>query len=67
MTRGAFSVMIVAMAAQIGLGILNVIHASPLHLALTHQFGAVVLFAMILRARHHARYPFETSIRGAIR
>ncbi|WP_304615149.1 heme A synthase [Paracoccus sp. (in: a-proteobacteria)] len=66
-TRGAFSVMIVAMAAQIGLGILNVIHASPLHLALTHQFGAVVLFAMILRARHHARYPFETSIRGAIR
>ena len=66
-TRGAFSVMIAAMAAQIGLGILNVIHASPLHLALTHQFGAVVLFAMILRARHHARYPFETSIRGAIR
>ncbi|TYP60817.1 cytochrome c oxidase assembly protein subunit 15 [Stutzerimonas stutzeri] len=66
-TRGAFSVMIVAMAAQIGLGILNVIHASPLHLALTHQFGAVVLFAMILRARHHARYPIETSIRGAIR
>ncbi len=66
-TRGAFSVMIVALAAQIGLGILNVIHASPLHLALAHQFGAVVLFAMILRARHHARYPFETSIRGAIR
>ncbi len=66
-TRGAFSVMIVAMAVQIGLGILNVVHASPLHLALTHQFGAVVLFAMLLRARHHARYPFETSIRGAIR
>ena len=66
-TRGAFTVMIVAMAAQIGLGILNVMHASPLHLALTHQFGAVVLFAMILRARHHARYPIETSIRGAKR
>ncbi|RJL05973.1 heme A synthase [Paracoccus aestuarii] len=66
-TRGAFGVMIVAMAAQIGLGILNVIHASPLHLALAHQFGAVVLFAMILRARHYARYPIETSIRGASR
>lgn len=66
-TRGAFTVMIVVMAAQIGLGIMNVIHASPLHLALTHQFFAVVLFAMILRARHHARYPFETSIRGVIR
>lgn len=66
-TRGAFTVMIVAMAAQIGLGILNVIHASPLPLALTHQFGAVVLITMILRARHHARYPVETSIRGAKR
>ncbi|MEE2860406.1 MAG: heme A synthase [Pseudomonadota bacterium] len=66
-TRGAFTVMIVALAVQIGLGIMNVIHASPLHLALTHQFGAVVLFAMILRARHHARYPHETSIRGVTR
>ncbi|MDO5648527.1 heme A synthase [Paracoccus sp. (in: a-proteobacteria)] len=66
-TRGAFTVMIVGMGAQIGLGILNVLHASPLPLALTHQFGAVVLFALILRARHHARYPFETSIRGGVR
>nr|WP_111298223.1 heme A synthase [Paracoccus saliphilus] len=66
-TRGAFSVMIVAMAAQIGLGIMNVIHASPLELALAHQLGAVVLFTLILRARHHARYPIETSIRGVAR
>ena len=66
-TRGAFSVMIVAVAAQIGLGILNVIHASPLELALAHQLGAVVLFTQILRARHHARYPIETSIRGVAR
>ncbi|MBM3605502.1 MAG: heme A synthase [Alphaproteobacteria bacterium] len=66
-TRGAFTVMIVAMAAQIGLGILNVMHAAPLHLALTHQLGAVALFALILRARHHARYPVETSIRGVTR
>ncbi|MDM7459503.1 MAG: COX15/CtaA family protein [Paracoccus sp. (in: a-proteobacteria)] len=62
-TRGAFTVMLAAMAVQIGLGILNVLHASPLFLALTHQFAAVVLVAMILRARHHARYPIETSIR----
>ncbi|WP_410219424.1 heme A synthase [Paracoccus sp. (in: a-proteobacteria)] len=66
-TRGAFTVMIVAVAAQIGLGIMNVIHASPLDLALTHQLGAVILFCLILRARHHARYPVETSIRGAKR
>lgn len=66
-TRRAFGLMIVAMAAQMALGIANVIHASPLHLALTHQFGAVVLFAVLLRARHHARYPIETSIRGVTR
>lgn len=63
-TRGAFTAMLVAMAAQIGLGILNVLHASPLPLALIHQLGAVVLFSLILRARHHARYPIETSVRG---
>ncbi|MCG6111353.1 MAG: COX15/CtaA family protein [Paracoccus sp.] len=66
-TRRAYGLMIVAMAAQIALGIANVIYASPLHLALTHQFGAVVLFAVLLRARHHARYPIETSIRGVTR
>ncbi|MDO5603936.1 MAG: COX15/CtaA family protein [Paracoccus sp. (in: a-proteobacteria)] len=66
-TRGAFSVMLAAMAAQIALGILTVIHAAPLGLALTHQLGAMVLFVLILRARHHARYPYETSIRGAVK
>lgn len=63
-TRGAYTAMLVAMAVQIGLGIMNVIHASPLPLALTHQLGAVALFSLILRARHHARYPIETSVRG---
>lgn len=66
-TRGAFTVMIVMVAFQVALGIFNVIHASPLHLALSHQIGAVALFALILRARHHARYPIETSVRGTIR
>ena len=66
-TRRAFAAMLLAMALQVTLGIMNVIHASPLDLALTHQLGAVLLFVLILRARHHARYPFETSIRGAVR
>ena len=66
-TRGAFTVMLAAVAAQVGLGIMNVIHASPLALALSHQVGAVVLFALIIRARHHARFPHETSVRGTIR
>lgn len=63
-TRGSFTAMIVMVAVQVGLGIMNVLHASPLPLALTHQLGAIALFTLIIRARHHARYPFETSVRG---
>lgn len=66
-TRGAYGVMIAAVAVQVLLGIMNVLHASPLPLALAHQLGAVALFTLILRARHHARYPYETSVRGTIR
>jgi len=66
-TRGAFTAMIVMVAVQVGLGIMNVINASPLSLALTHQLGAVALFVLIIRARHHARYPHQTSLRGKTR
>ncbi|AUH63437.1 heme A synthase [Paracoccus zhejiangensis] len=66
-TRGAFTVMIVMVAVQIGLGIMNVLNASPLPLALSHQIGAIALFALIIRARFNARYPYETSVRGTIR
>ncbi len=66
-TRGAFVAMLVMVAVQVALGIMNVIEAAPLPLALTHQFGAVALFVLILRARLHARYPYETSVRGTLR
>ena len=66
-TRGAFIAMLAMMAVQIGLGILNVLHGAPLTLALIHQIGAVALFVLILRARHHARHPYETSVRGTLR
>lgn len=66
-TRGAFTAMIAAVGLQIALGIVTVIHGAPLGEALAHQLGAVALFVLIIRARHHARYPFETSVRGTIR
>lgn len=66
-TRGAFTVMVVAVAFQIVLGIVTVMRGAPLGEALAHQLGAVALFVLIIRARHHARYPFETSVRGTIR
>ncbi|AXC50666.1 heme A synthase [Paracoccus suum] len=66
-TRAAFAAMLAAVAVQIGLGILNVIHGAPLGLALAHQLTAVALFVLILRGRYQARYPFETSVRGTLR
>ncbi|MBK4217310.1 COX15/CtaA family protein [Paracoccus caeni] len=66
-TRGAFNAMIAMVAVQVGLGIMNVLHASPLGLALSHQIGAMAMFVLIIRARHNAAYPHETSVRGTIR
>ena len=45
------------LAAQVVLGILTVLHAAPLPLAIVHQLGAVALFALIVRARFAALYP----------
>lgn len=66
-TRGAFAAMLAAVAVQLGLGIMTVIHAAPLPLALLHQLGAVVLLTLVIRARHHARFPVETSLKGGLR
>jgi cytochrome c oxidase assembly protein subunit 15 len=50
---------------QIVLGIMTVIYAAPWYLAIVHQFLAIVLWVLILRARFLSRYPRTTSIRGA--
>lgn len=63
-TRGAFGWMGAMLLGQVVLGIVTVIHAAPLELGLAHQLGAVILFVLILRARHLARYPIVQSIRG---
>lgn len=64
LTRGAFNVAFAVLALQIVLGIMTVIYAAPWQLAIAHQFLAVVLWVVILRARFLARYPRSTSIRG---
>lgn len=63
-TRVAFGWMGAMLLGQVVLGIVTVIHAAPLELGLAHQLGAVILFVLILRARHLARYPIVQSIRG---
>ncbi len=64
-TRGAYGVMMAVMAAQVVLGIVTVVYAAPIPLAIAHQITAVVLWVTILRARFLAGYPVAQSIRGA--
>jgi cytochrome c oxidase assembly protein subunit 15 len=55
--RGAFAAMMAVLALQLALGVVTVMRAAPLGLAVLHQLGAVALFALIVRARFAALYP----------
>lgn len=61
-TRRAFDWMAVMMFGQMVLGIVTVLTSAHVHIALTHQVGAVILWVLILRARHMAQYPVAGSI-----
>ena len=63
-TRFAFHLVLAMMVLQMVLGIMTVLYSAPLGLALLHQFGAVVLFVLILRARFLAQFPKSQSVRG---
>ncbi len=63
-TRAAFSLAAVAVLAQVVLGIVTVVSVVPWQLAILHQFAAVVVWVLILRARFAAQYPVAVSIRG---
>ena len=62
-TRGAFHAVMAVLVAQIALGIAAVLTSAHMHVAITHQIGAVILWVLILRARHLAQYPVAGSIR----
>lgn len=62
-TRQAFLFVLLVLLAQVGLGIMTALTAAHLHVAITHQIGAVFLWVLILRARHKALYPVAGSIR----
>lgn len=62
-TRVAFGWMGAILFGQVVLGIITVLNSAPLHLGLAHQLGAIVLFTLIVRARHRALYPIVTSLR----
>jgi cytochrome c oxidase assembly protein subunit 15 len=62
-TRAAFGWMAAALFGQVVLGIVTVLQSAPLALGLAHQLGAIILFTLIIRARHRALYPIVTSVR----
>ena len=63
-TRAAFNAIMAMMLVQMILGIVTVIYSAPWQIAIVHQFGAVALWALILRGRFLARYPIPQSVRG---
>ena len=64
-TRFAFNAVMAVLALQVVWGIITVLYGAPVYIALVHQGLAVVLWVLILRARHLAMYPQTDSIRGA--
>ena len=51
--------------AQVVMGIITVINAAPLGLALVHQALALILVGALIHARFETAYPGEQKIRGA--
>ena len=62
-TKGAFNAVMAMIGAQMVLGISTALLAAAPHVAITHQIGAVILWVLIIRARHLAAYPIAGSIR----
>ena len=53
----------VAILAQVVIGIVTVMHASPLGIAIFHQAGALVVVVVLVRAKFEIAFPGEQSIR----
>ncbi|HID67324.1 MAG TPA: heme A synthase, partial [Roseibacterium sp.] len=64
-TKRAFGWVVLMLLGQITLGIVTVMYSSPWHLAIFHQFGAVILITLVVRARFVSRYPLPQSVRGS--
>ncbi|MBL9050909.1 MAG: COX15/CtaA family protein [Tabrizicola sp.] len=62
-TQMAFHQVMGMMVVQMALGIATVLTVAHVHVAITHQIGAVILWVLILRARHLSQYPVAGSIR----
>ena len=62
-TRRAFHAVLALLVAQVVLGIGTALSAAAPQVAITHQIGAILLWVLILRARHLSTSPIAESIR----
>lgn len=62
-TRFAFNMVMLMMLGQMILGIVTVLTEAHMHIAITHQMGAILLWVLIIRARYLAQYPVAGSVR----
>ena len=53
----------IAIFVQAVWGVITVLNAAPLSIAITHQFGAVLVWVLVLRARFEVYYPGAQSLR----
>jgi cytochrome c oxidase assembly protein subunit 15 len=53
--RRAAGMLVLLLAVQVGLGVATLLLVVPLHLAATHQAGAVLVFAAALNVAHALR------------
>ena len=65
--RTAFDAAMGMTLVQMILGIATVLLIAPWWMAITHQLGAVLLWVLVIRARHAAGYPPAISIRQGAR
>ena len=62
--RSAFNFVIAVLWLQIFLGIITVLYGAPWYFAIVHQFGAILMWVAILRARFMSGYPPQNQIRS---
>jgi cytochrome c oxidase assembly protein subunit 15 len=61
--RLACDLFVVALAAQIALGVATLLYVVPVALAAAHQAGAMVLFGVVLWVNHELRLPQPVTLR----
>jgi cytochrome c oxidase assembly protein subunit 15 len=60
--RNAISLVMLIIFLQMTIGVITVMYSAPWHIAIFHQFGAIVLWYAIIRARFLATFPPKQSL-----